>query len=197
MMSDIVRTCTDAHRVAAAIRKRDMARGSTQPLVPRMPPAPRLGWSASLSDGSDRCFRSLLDDDGFGPWPAEAMRANPDGEWETTVPRSRRRGGGASGSGARHGSAAGGSSSADGSGAYADAGRGPPSVHLKHVSADAPLSGGKRMAIGEHNSDEGHSDETQLLNEEDWSSAGSADRGWVRVAGACSCARGSPGLSRR
>ena len=103
------------------------------------------------------------------------MRANPDGEWETTVPRSRRRGGGASGSGARHGSAAGGSSSADGSGAYADADRGPPSVHLKHVSADAPLSGGKRMAIGEHNSDEGHSDETQLLNEEDWSSAGSAE----------------------
>ena len=52
MMSDIVRTCTDAHRVAAAIRKRDMARGVHAAAGAPDATCPRLGWSASLSDGS-------------------------------------------------------------------------------------------------------------------------------------------------
>ena len=99
---------------------------------------------------------SVADSDDFGRWPIEAQQS--DG-WETSVGARRRRG---FAKGAEGGADASSAPSAEGKGA---------AVHLKHVSADSRPLSGTRSAV----SDEGYSEETQLLNEEDWSSAGSAE----------------------
>jgi len=112
--------------------------------------------SRSLPGGS-MAGPSSSDAASYDAWPAEAMRSATDG-WETpTGPRRR-----------RFPKGAGNGQEADDAAPSAGESKGK-AVHLKHVSADAPLTainGRVSRAI----SDEDHSDQTQLV-EEDWSSA--------------------------